>query len=87
MATSAESPLHSDTEALLNNEAGPKVFRVTHAPARLAVSGPGTLKSWDGNGFDAGIAFTESQTVTAPGLYELTLNAAGYASVQESSSG
>lgn len=77
-------PLNHDTAALLDNEAGPAEFRVTRAPARLAVSGSGTLKSWTGNAFDAGVAFTESQTITAPGRYEITLDAAGYATVQES---
>lgn len=74
----------SDTNKVLDNETGPKEFRVEHAPAKMAVSGAGTLKSWTGQDWDAGVAFTESQTITAPGRYQITLNLAGYAAVQES---
>jgi len=73
-----------DTTKLLDNAVGPKEFRVTYPPARLAVDGPGTIKSWQGAAFDAGETFTESGTILAPGLYELTLDGAGYATVQES---
>jgi hypothetical protein len=72
-----------DTKMILDNATGPVIFRVAVAPARLAVSGPGTLKAWQGNAFDAGVAFTESQTIAAPGRYELTLDSAGYATVQD----
>jgi hypothetical protein len=75
---------HSDSDKLLDNATGPVEFRVNRAPARLAVSGSGTLKSWQGNAFDAGTTFTESQVITGPGRYELTLDSAGYATVQES---
>ena len=71
-------------EPLLSNATGPVDFRVTSAPALMAVSGAGTLKSWDGTAWDAGIAFTESQTITAPGWYQITLDAAGNAAVEES---
>jgi len=80
-----DKPLN-DVTPLLDNAAGPKEFRVTYAPARLAVDGPGTIKSWQGNAFDAGETFTESGTILAPGLYELTLDGAGYATVQENAS-
>jgi hypothetical protein len=79
----ASEKRNSDSKPILDNAAGPVEFRVTSAPARLAVSGSGTLKSWTGNAFDAGVTFTESQTITAPGRYELTLDVAGYATVQE----
>jgi len=79
-----ERTIHNDTVKLLDNEAGPKEFRVTYAPARLAVSGAGTLKSWQGNAFDAGVAFTETQIITGPGRYQITLGGAGYATIQES---
>jgi hypothetical protein len=75
--------MRSDKDKLLDNATGPVTFRVTRAPARLAVSGAGTLKSWQGNDWDAGEAFTASQTISAPGQYQLTLDAAGYATVQE----
>jgi len=78
------TPLWNDQINLLDNAAGPKEFRVTRAPARLAVDGPGTLKSWEGNAFDAGETFIESGVILAPGLYEITLDGAGYATVQES---
>jgi len=64
----------SDANKLLDNAAGPVTFRTTEPFARLAV---------DGNAFDAGTTFTESQTITSPGLYQLTLDAPGYATVQE----
>jgi len=73
----------SDANKLLDNAAGPVTFRTTEPFARLAVDGSGTLKSWEGNAFDAGTTFTESQTITSPGLYQLTLDAPGYATVQE----
>ena len=78
------SELQTDNEPLLVNATGPVAFRVTRAPALLAVSGAGTLKSWDGTTWDAGIAFTETQTITAPGRYQVTLDAAGNCAVQES---
>lgn len=78
----SEQPLQ-DSETLLDNVTGPKQFRVTYAPAKLAVSGSGTLKSWNGNAFDAGETFTVTSTITAPGLYEITLDAPGYAAIQE----
>lgn len=84
MALGAGDEFNTDATELLGNTTGPVEFRVHKAPARLAVSGAGTLKSWQGNAFDAGVAFTESQTINSPGLYELTLDANGYATVQES---
>ena len=77
------SKLHSDTVSILVNETGPKEFRTSLPAARMAVSGAGTLKSWTGNDWDAGVAFTESQTINPAGRYQITLDAAGYASVQE----
>lgn len=74
----------TDKKPLLSNATGPVAFRVTTAPALLAVSGAGTLKAWDGTAWDAGIAFTETQTITAPGQYQVTLDAAGNCAVQES---
>ena len=75
--------IHKDTIPLLAGATGPVEFRTAQANARLAVSGSGTLKSWDGTTWDAGIAFTETQTITSPGRYQLTLDAPGNASVQE----
>jgi len=83
MSRTLETPLLSDAVKILDNETGPVEFRITRAFARLAVSGAGTLKSWQGNAFDAGTAFTESQTITSPGRYEITLGGAGYATIQE----
>jgi len=77
--------LLTDADLILDNETGPVEFRTTRANARLAVSAAGTLKSWQGNAFDAGVAFTESQTITSPGRFEITLGGAGYATVQEPS--
>lgn len=71
-------------KTILANATGPEEFRVTKAPALLAVSTSGTLKSWDGTTWDAGVAFTESQTITAPGRYQVTLGSAGNCAVQES---
>ena len=76
--------LWDDTVKLLNNATGPEEFRVTNAPARLAVDGPGTLKSWQGDDWDAGETFTGSDTIIAPGRYQITLDGAGYATLQES---
>jgi len=75
---------YTDAVKLLDNEAGPKEFRIERPPARLAVDGPGTLKSWQGNAFDAGETFAGTDTIIAPGRYELTLDGAGYATIQES---
>ena len=75
--------LLTDTDKLLDNDAGPVTFRVTNAPARLGVSGSGTIKSWQGNAWDSGETFTGSTTIAAPGRYQLTLDVAGYATVQE----
>ena len=74
----------TDNEPLLVNATGPVEFRVTYPPALLAVSGAGTLKSWDGTAWDAGIAFTESQVITGPGRFQITLDSAGNVAVQES---
>jgi hypothetical protein len=74
----------SDADAILVNASGPVVFRVSHAPARLCVSQAGTLKSWDGTAWDAGTTFTESQTITSPGQFQITLDVAGNVSVQGS---
>ena len=75
--------LHEDSVPLLSAAAGPKVFRITNAPARLAVSGSGTLESWDGTTWDSGLTFTRSQAIMAPGRYRITLDAPGNASIQE----
>ena len=77
------STLHKDTTPLLVADAGPAVFRITAPPAKLSISVAGTLKSWDGTTWDTGVAMTESQTIVAPGYYQLTLDEAGNASVQE----
>jgi hypothetical protein len=78
------SSLHSDNKNILTNEAGPIVFR-THKPfARLAVTQTGVLKSWAGDKWDAGVAILESSTITSPGSFQITLDAAGDASIQES---
>lgn len=75
--------LHQDTVKLLDNETGPVSFRVSIAPAKLAVSGSGTLKTWQGNAWDAGETFSGSSVISAPGHYQITLDSAGYATVQE----
>ena len=77
------SSLHGDNKPILSNETGPKMFRTRKPHARLAVSGSGTLHSWDGVTWDAGIAFTESSTITSTGTFQITLDAAGNASIQE----
>jgi hypothetical protein len=86
MTASAPDGRLSDAIPLLDNAAGPKTFRVERPPARLCTDGPGTLKSWNGNAFDAGETFAGTDTIIAPGLYELTLDGAGYATIQESQS-
>lgn len=83
MARNQSTEPLSDVNKVLDNETGPKEFRVRRVPARLGVSGSGTLKSWQGNAFDAGEAFTATQVITAPGRYEVTLDSAGYCTVQE----
>jgi hypothetical protein len=71
-------------EGILVNATGPVEFRVERAPARMAVSGSGLLESWTGTDWDDGIAFDGSKTITSPGLYRLTLDVAGNASIQDS---
>jgi hypothetical protein len=80
------SNFHSDNVKLLDNSAGPVEFRTTQPFARLAVSGSGTLYAWTGQDWDTGTTFTGSETITAPGQFKLTLDAPGYASVQEATS-
>jgi hypothetical protein len=72
-----------DSDKILDNATGPAEFRTTVPNARLAVSGSGTLKSWNGNAFDAGVTFTETQTITGVGRFQVSLDSAGYVSVQE----
>jgi len=74
---------HTDATKLLDNAAGPVEFRVNYVPCRMGVSGPGLLKSWQGNAFDAGERFTGSDTIIATGRFELTLDGAGYLTLQE----
>lgn len=73
----------SDRDPILDNAAGPTEFRVSYPYARLSVDGPGTLKSWDGNSFSDGETFLTSGVIIATGLYEITLDGAGYASLNE----
>jgi len=74
-----------DTVQILTAETGPKAFRTHTSYARMAVSQSGTLKSWTGTGWDAGTLFTESQAITCPGYYQITLDSSGEATIQESS--
>jgi len=83
MSRTQSVPLLSDTAKILDNATGPVEFRTSRANARLSVDGPGTLKSWEGDAFDAGVAFVESQVITCAGRFEITLDGAGYATVQE----
>jgi len=83
MSRTQNVKLLSDKDLILDNATGPVEFRTSRANARLSVSAAGTLKSWNGNAFDPGVAFTESQTITCSGRFEITLGGAGYASVQE----
>ena len=76
-----------DNDPILVASAGPQEFRVSYPWARLSVSGSGTLESWDGTTWDAGIAFTASSTITSPGRYRITLDAPGNATVQETRQG
>ena len=78
----ATDPIRSDSVKLLDN-ATTATFRITSAPARLAVDGAGTIYSWQGDDWDAGEAFTGTSTIAAPGLYKVVLDGAGYATVQE----
>jgi hypothetical protein len=79
-----KDPLHSDSVKLLNNETT-TTFRVERVPCRLAVDGPGLLQSWQGDDWDAGERFAGSDTIIAPGYYQITLDGAGYVTLQEPS--
>lgn len=77
------STTKSDSNRILDNEAGPVRFRTNKPNVKLSVSGPGTLQSWTGQGWDVGVVFAESSTITSPGTFQITLDSAGYASINE----